>query len=150
MNLPVKSEVLKTLAESLEERKKEVLRQIKTVQESINSDEKSSAGDKYETSRAMGQIEIDQLRTQLSQINNQEAQLSTIYDVKHDTIRNGSLIQLKDKIIFISIAFGKFPVGEDSIIAISAASPIGQALLDHKKGETLTFNGKPIFIIEVY
>ena len=49
--------LLNTIKAQLDEKIQVALQAMKAAQESANAETKSSAGDKYETGRAMGQIE---------------------------------------------------------------------------------------------
>ncbi len=108
---------------------------------------KSSAGDKYETARAMLQIEQNLIRGQLAEAITQKA----IFDKLSATatsrqITNGSLINTSKGYLYLSIALGKAIIGQHKVIALSAQSPLGSKLLGHSLGDTVTFNGAEYFI----
>ena len=104
---------------------------IQTI-ESRNSDTKSSAGDKFETSREMAQIEIKKLDDQI-----QKTQ-QFLFDLKADT----SLLIKTDKgFFFICIAYGKLIITEDiQVICISNLAPISNFLLTTEIGMSFNFN----------
>ena len=74
----IKSEVLRQLDLKI----KDISNAVKSLSESRDSDTKSSAGDKHETSRAKIQVEIDQLSKQLINAQRQKNNLSII-DISH-------------------------------------------------------------------
>ena len=80
-------------------------------QESANNQEKSSAGDKYETSRAMGQIDRDMYAYQLLEA---EKDLNIITNLEIDkinqVIKPGSVFEINSQLIFVAIGLGKILV----------------------------------------
>ena len=104
---------------------------IQTI-ESSNSDTKSSAGDKFETSREMAQIEIKKLDDQIKKTQ------QFLFDLKADT----SLLIKTDKcVFFICIAYGKLIINEDiQVICISNLAPISNFLLITEIGMSFNFN----------
>lgn len=104
---------------------------IQTI-ESRNSDTKSSAGDKFETSREMAQIEIKKLDDQIKKTQ------QFLFDLKADT----SLLIKTDKgFFFICIAYGKLIITEDiQVICISNLAPISNFLLTTEIGMSFNFN----------
>jgi transcription elongation GreA/GreB family factor len=116
---------------------------IDAAQESANDETKSSAGDKYETGRAMAQLEIEKNRSQLAEANKLKQVLTQINpDSTNETIQSGSLAITTHGKFYISIAAGSISINNESYFAISPASPIAQKLLGLKTGEEFTFNGK--------
>lgn len=116
---------------------------------SISNETKSSAGDKYETSRAMLQIEQDQLNKQLSNALQQKTLLDSIdIDLTHECITIGDLIKTNHAYFFLSIGLGKIEIDGIPVIILSALSPLGKKLFDLKQEHTFLFNGKH-YIIEV-
>ncbi len=76
---------------------------INDAQEAANSEEKSSAGDKYETARAMGQLARDMNAKQLVQAQKELAELNRIDLQESKIIKLGSLIQTETSIYFIAV-----------------------------------------------
>jgi len=120
------------------------------AQQSANEEGKSSAGDKYETGRAMMQIERDRAAHQL-----QEAiQLKTVLDqikseMAPERISFGSLVITDSKRIFISIGIGKLMVSEIEYFIVAPTSPLGKALLGLKVNDRLTFNKGVMTVREI-
>ena len=134
----------------LEERILETEQAIASTRESRDSESKSSAGDKYETGRAMAQIELDKLQQQLQHNLSLKTELLKI-DPKtvYDTIGFGTLVKTDKGNYFIAVALGKISIENETFYAISLASPIGQALKNGKSGDQLTFNGSTIQILSI-
>ncbi|MCB2378145.1 3-oxoacyl-ACP synthase [Hymenobacter sp. BT635] len=123
---------------------------IQAAQESANSETKSSAGDKYETGRAMAQNERDRNLVQLQQGRQLQGELQRIDPSKPcDTVRPGALVRTSMGWFYISISAGKLPVEGTDYFAVSAAAPVAAALSGKRVGEEAVFNGKKIRIEEV-
>lgn len=110
--------------------------------EASNDDTKSSAGDKYETSREMMQQDIDRNKRLLidAQDNLRVLQAIDTHAADYDIVRHGSVAYTNHGTFYISVSAGQLTVDGKSIFAISPASPIGKLLLDKKKGDKFTFN----------
>lgn len=120
------------------------------AREASNDDTKSSAGDKYETSREMMQQDIDRNKRLLIDAQENFKVLETIgHAAPSDTISGGSLVHTSQGIFYVSISAGQLQFEGQTIFAISAASPIGKMLLGKKKGDTFNFNGKDYVINSV-
>ncbi|MFD2573910.1 3-oxoacyl-ACP synthase [Spirosoma soli] len=114
---------------------------MEAAQESANSESKSSAGDKYETGRAMAQLERDRHAQLLAEAIKLEQELIRLNTDKHyDTVQPGSLVITNRGTFFISISAGKLVVEGADYFAISPASPIGAVLAGKKLGESAIFN----------
>jgi uncharacterized protein YgiM (DUF1202 family) len=121
---------------------------IESAKESRDNDTKSSVGDKYETNRAMMQIELEKNNQQLAQYLKQKKELSDI-DINRtfDKVEFGSLLLTNQGNYFISVGLGKFEIEDGLFYAISMASPIGQILKNRIIGDIIQFQAKN-FIIE--
>lgn len=121
------------------------------AREASNDDTKSSAGDKYETSREMMQQDIDRNKRLLidAQDNLRVLQAIDTHAADADTVRHGSLVSTNQGNFYISVSVGQLTVGDKSVFAISPASPIGKLLLNKKKGDKFAFNGNNYVVEEV-
>ena len=118
--------------------------------ESHDNETKSTAGDKYETGRAMMQIDFDRSQAQLKQAQNLHAELSQIdTQTVHPLAQKGSLVITTQGKYFLSIGIGKVMLGDQLYYALSIHSPIG-SLLHHKRaGDIIHFQGRKIEILEI-
>lgn len=124
---------------------------IDAANNSINEETKSSAGDKYETSREMMTQEIKNNSAQLAEAIKQKQLLSQIsIDKKLDTAQVGSLVFTNHEQFFIAISAGSLKLKNETYLAISPSSPLGRNLIDKKKGDAVSFNNKLYSILEVY
>ena len=120
---------------------------MQAAQESANSESKSSAGDKYETGRAMAQLERDRHAQLLADAQRMLADLQHLDLAPASLVRAGSLVQTSRGTFFISISAGRLSMDGADYMAVSAASPIGTALRGKRVGETASFNNM-MYLIE--
>ncbi len=122
---------------------------IKLIDDSAANETKSSAGDKYETSRAMLQQEKDKKLGQLDLWNSHNAALKFLNTDKHDIVQLGSLVVTDINVLYISAPAGKFQSQGKQIFAISDEAPLYRVLVGYGSGEQLSFNGNVIKIKDV-
>ncbi len=138
----IQSELLK--------REVEISQNIDSIRLSRDSDTKSSAGDKYETSREMAQIELEKSNTQLKVLQTQKQDLSRIkFDNKYQQVAHGAFIQSKDAYYFIAIGLGKLIIENKTVYAISALSPLGKAMMGKKINDEIVFNNSSIKLLDI-
>jgi transcription elongation GreA/GreB family factor len=120
------------------------------AQDAANEEMKSSAGDKYNTDRALMHIERDNHAKQLVEAQLLLKTLDGISIEKSSEQANlGSLVETTSGNYFLSISSGKISIDGYEAIALSTASPIGQQLLGKKAGDQFEFNSKTNTIIAV-
>jgi transcription elongation GreA/GreB family factor len=111
------------------------------AQASANQEEKSSAGDKYETGRAMAQLERDKAAVQVAEALKMKETFNRIDPSKKSTaIELGSLTQTDKGYYYVGVAVGKLMVRDIECLAISQASPIGKLMMGKQPGGSVTFN----------
>ena len=136
----IKQQLIDSINKELELKITALQDTISATKESRDSDTKSSVGDKYETSRAMAQMELDKSQHQLSQLQQQQYELSKIkLDGVTEKVAFGSLVKMNDANYLLSVGFGKIVMENDIYYAISTASPIGQLLLNKLIGDVIQF-----------
>ena len=112
------------------------------LNESLENETKSSAGDKHETSRAMVQIEMENLSKQISRLKEQQQILRDIERQKPSSfVKEGSLVVLGKQILFVAIPLGKISVDGIEVVVLSVRSPLGQKLAGLKMNEEVEVNG---------
>lgn len=112
---------------------------IKDLQASANEETKSSAGDKYETGRAMIQIEIDKHRSQINELMKQKNVIDSIHFSEFSTAQLGALVNTDQAVYFLSTSAGVATVEGEKIICVSTNSPIGVKLVGKMAGDTFSF-----------
>jgi len=123
---------------------------LSSLAESKKNETKSSAGDKFETGRAMLQIEEDKCKSQLAEANLVKMTLKSIpTNLDHDMIRMGHLVGTTNGEYFLSIGAGKIKIDDRTYFAVSAKSPIAKLLLGRKEKDNFVFNNKSIQINKI-
>ncbi len=123
---------------------------IADAQQAASEDTKSSAGDKFETSREMMKLEIDKASSQLSLVLAMQEQLRQLRpDVCKDRIGAGSLVTTNEGMYYFSVSLGKIVLEDVTYYALSLVSPLGKALLHHEKGDRVDCMGRTIEVIAV-
>ena len=111
---------------------------------------KSSAGDKYETGRAMINLEKEKVEENLLELVKKRVAISAIDPLKVTRkVMNGSLVETRTGIFFISTSLGKLEIDGNIVFAISPVSPIAQVMLDLTSGDSFEFNGKKDSIVSL-
>jgi len=146
----IKEEIFLNCKKFVNDKLETVNQIITSNQNALQSETKSSAGDKHETGRAMLQLEMEKASQQFSVVSNMNDVLQKI-DIqnKNKISRLGSLIYTNQGIYFLAISIGKIDIANKEIFVISPSSPIGKLLLGKVKGEIIYFNGKQIKILEI-
>ncbi|MFM9945610.1 MAG: 3-oxoacyl-ACP synthase [Bacteroidia bacterium] len=140
LTLDFKKQLLQTCKKIITERMENANKAMQAAQEAANGEDKSSAGDKYETSRAMGHRDRDMYARQLVEAKNELQKLERISIGPVDFVKHGSLLLANETIYFISTGIGKMEINNKTIMAISKESPIAQAMLGKRLDEEFTFN----------
>jgi len=123
---------------------------IRSNQNALNSETKSSAGDKHETGRAMLQLEMEKASQQLAVVDEMKVVLSKIAGIKtSEIIKLGSLVITDHANYYLAISAGQIKISNNMFYAVSPISPIGKLLLGKTVGDKFNFN-QEIVIKEVY
>lgn len=136
-----KVQVHKMCESILDERINRLKKLSEEAQKAANEETKSSAGDKYETTRAIMQGEKDRLNGQLNEAYLLKKVMDRLQPQKvHEQVQLGSLIEMDGKLYYLGPSLGTIKVGEKNVFVISTVSPIGKVLLGKKAGEYVEFN----------
>ena len=146
----IKAQLYQICQRFIEQRIETAETALEQAREASNDDTKSSAGDKFETTREMMQQDISRNKRLLMDAKQNLQVLESIKDLApSDRIKNGSLVVTSEGSFYISISAGQLNIDGQTIFAISALSPIGQLLLGKKVNDTITFNQKEYSILEI-
>jgi transcription elongation GreA/GreB family factor len=150
-NKAIKSQLLILCQESLDVRLKAITTIIEDLQQSLQSETKSSAGDKHETGRAMVQLEREKAGNQLAEIQKIQVTLSKINpEYFSKSIGLGSVVFTTKANYFIAISSGELILENEHFYAISPSTPIGLLLLGKTIGDTISFRGNSFNVVEVF
>ncbi len=135
----MKEEICKSVLIMLDKKIKTVQESISYIQEARNNETKSSAGDKYETSRVMMQAELDKQNLLLQQFLQQKNVFLKIQRTKpSEKIDFGSWVETNQGNYLIAVGIGKVK----EVFVISLASPLGKALKGLRIGDKTSLQNK--------
>lgn len=121
------------------------------AQEAANNEEKSSAGDKYETGRAMSHLQQEMYACQQAEY---EREYTTLFQIRTDTIcvsaTPGAFIQCPGIGFFIAAGLGKQTVDGNTVLFLSPAAPLAGTLQNKRAGDTFIFNGRTLTIEDIF
>jgi hypothetical protein len=142
LQLKIKLELFKHCKAFVNKRAQTVEEIISSNQKALQSETKSSAGDKHETGRAMLQLEMEKAGQQLEGISQMNEILSKINFIEASNKAHlGSIIFTEKGNYFLSISAGQIIVDCQKYFAVSVSSPIGKLLLGKSENEVISFNG---------
>ena len=148
--MKVKRELFKHCEVFVSKRLKTVEEIISSNQNALQSETKSSAGDKHETGRAMLQLEMEKASQQLAGIAIMKQTLAKVNVFKQsETVCLGSVVKTSIANYFIAVSAGQLNALNETYFAVSTASPIGKLLLGKKVSDKIVFNGKTIEILKI-
>ena len=124
---------------------------IDQAQQAANQEEKSSAGDKYETSRAMGHLQKDMHARQLTEHAKEQASLYQInVDAVYPAATAGAFISCPGVSFFIAAGLGKQATEGQTIYFLSPQAPLARSLEHKKAGDSISFNAMNLIILDIY
>lgn len=145
-----KESLYKHCLQYVQQRINRIKDEIHQAQASANEETKSTVGDKYETGRAMAQLEIEMNTRQLVEA---EKLMASLRALSHHTIGNtvtsGSLVTTSNGLFYIAISIGATTLDQTTFYIVSPDSPAGKLLMGKKKGDTINWNGKSYLIQEI-
>ncbi len=144
----LKHEILETIKSLLDNRMKTSLDAMDAAKKSANEESKSSAGDKYETARAMGQLDREMHGRMFEQAQQERYFMDKIDpERKYEQVNIGSFVKTNFGQFFISVGLGIVEIKGEKIMLISPQSPIGQALMGKSEGENFMFRNNQYQIL---
>lgn len=134
----------------LQHRIQRLKKSIQELESDLEGETKSSAGDKYETSREMINAEINKLQQQLQEFRKLEEVLAVARQRKvSENIELGSIVTTNLANYFLAIPVGELKFQNESYYGIGINSPIGKLMLGKTKGDTVFFQQQEIKIESV-
>ena len=149
--IEIKTALLEEVKELIFQKIQVSEKMMNDAQDSANNETKSSAGDKFETGRAMMHMERDKNAKQLSEAKRLQLFLSQIKPERiFDKVAFGSVVETTFGNYFISIAAGRIIIDEKKYFAISPQAPLAKDLLQKQIGDEISFNNQPVKILNVF
>lgn len=133
----------------LQMRLDEIRAAILRAREAAAGEDKSSAGDKYETSRAMSHLDLERYAMQEKNLMEEMNLLNAIDPSKYfDKAVPGALIHSDHGLLYIAAAIGLTVCDGVDITVVSGKSPLAAAFRHKMVGDIVVFNGKKYIISE--
>ena len=148
-----KTELYDLLVKLIQERGAEMQVAWNELMESNKQEGKSSAGDKHETAAAQVHLELEKMGKQMQEHNRRSEEVERFNPSKisiSQEVRAGSLVETSTGWFYIITSLGKLTTPSGDCFIISAASPIGQALLGKQVGEDFQWNGRKGSVVAVW
>ncbi len=143
----LKAELLAHCRTYMTSRVSRIQQNLRSLRESLDTESKSSAGDKHETGRAMVQLEQEKLGQQLMTAEKALQYLKGIdIKTKASRVHLGSLVHTTKSSYFLALSADVFRRGETVVYCISSKTPIGNLLLGAAEGDSFMFNNEKITI----
>ncbi|PWJ43029.1 GreA/GreB family elongation factor [Sediminitomix flava] len=147
----IKQEILEKCLEIHEQRIAHAQQAMESAQASANAEERSTAGDKHDTSRAMSHITRELNAEQLNELLETKKDLLQLNIQDEQTIiRKGAIVKTSHGNFFIAIHVGPVEFEGDTYFVISPKAPIAKVLLGKSVGESFDFNKQNFTINEVF
>ena len=114
------------------------------LKETASNEQKSSMGDKYETTTELLAQEREKILSQIAEI---KKQINTLLKVEKsidkpgNQIAQGSLVKTDKAYFFISISLGKVITEGKEVYVLSENAPMAKLFLNQTTGKSVTFNG---------
>ena len=134
----------------IREKLKVLERRKKELKLALDSEDKSSAGDKHEIGRAMIQIEREKLGKQIL-LNEQVFKKLILFEknINTDVVCLGSIVITDNLNYYLSIPAGFLKIESKMYYFVSPISPIGMLLLGKKIKDQIYFNKRTSKILEI-
>jgi transcription elongation GreA/GreB family factor len=146
----LKRELYNQCLDYVQKRMEGAQKAIEEAQKASNDDTKSSAGDKYETGRAMMQQETNRNLVQLNEANKLKVALTIVNpDSVSEKAESGSAVITNNGNFYIAVSAGTLTFNNESYFAVSPASPIGLKLKGQKAGDNFKLNDKNYHVLKV-
>jgi hypothetical protein len=123
---------------------------IADARASGQSDTKSSAGDKHETSRAMAQLEIEKQQVSLGNLLAMQDVLQRLDPARtHTRMSEGALLRTDSGLFYVAVGLGRIEVEGQDVQVISPQAPLVGVLKGLDIGGSVLFNGRKHILLEV-
>ncbi len=146
----MKKELIREIKERIGLRIAEAQKAMDAAQSSANEETKSSAGDKYETGRAMAQNDRDMYARQLHEAQAELGILESINPAaQYQKVGLGSLVETSIGFLFLAVSVGVIKLRNTNVMVLSPESPLGKAVLGQAKGASVLFRDKTVTLLDV-
>ena len=148
LDIKLKETLLAKCIALKEESEANTLAAMNDAQQSAN--EYGAPRDRYDSFRAQMMRKRDMLAQQLSAV---EEELRYLRQIKPRTISTkveaGALVQLNTQTLYIIAGIGKLEIDNNAVYVVSPVVPLVSAMKDLKKGDSFSFRGTNMKIVEI-
>jgi len=146
----MKAELLARCIELANSKVQALEEELVAMRQAVQTESKSTAGDKHETGRAMIHLEQEKLHQQLAEAKTMLVELQQINpEAKHDKIALGSLVKTSRGTFYFASGLGKVELDNNHYFVISTKAPIAQQFLGKQAGDFANMNGTVYDILAV-
>jgi len=146
-----KTDFLAELIERIRSQINDLKEELQSIDAEIANETKSSAGDKFETSREMMSQSRQSIASRMDACKEQLYFLSQL-EAKSSSkgVSSGSLVETNEGYFFFGLALGNLSFQNKQVIALSFQSPLGMAFLNKKIGDNVEFRGRRYTILNCH
>ena len=140
----LKAKVYQSALTLLKEKNRLLNEERSAMLEGILEETKSSAGDKFETSREMMTQDLMTLELQIKQSKADLEEIQRLQAIKETapSVQEGSMVKLGSDLFMLAVSLGQINVEDKKVYLLSKNSPLGQLLIGKKKHDQVNFRGK--------
>jgi hypothetical protein len=143
----LRTRVIEECCTLLEARVQAAAQAMHAAQEATLGEDKSSAGDKYETSRAMGHLDRNMNAKQMVIAKDELQVLHRLAgSERKNSVQAGALVSSTAGLYFLGAGLGSITVDGQVVITLSANSPLAAALRGKVTGDQVNFMSREITI----
>lgn len=143
----MKSDIIQACMSRIEQMVATAQSSLDQAKEASLEETKSSAGDKFETGRAMMHAEMHKAKRQLAEAKLLQMDMKSIqYKSSYSKVEKGTLVETSDGQFFISVGLGKVRITDGDVYVISPASPLAKIMIGKSVGDQVHMNTKQIQI----
>ncbi len=136
----LKKQVIAKSQEVIKEKLALLAAELDHLLKDISEDTKSSAGDKFETTRELVNTERQQLYARVEDLNKMLAALTTLPPGAANTVDFGNLVQTDKNWLLIAVSLGPIEVAGEQVLVISPMAPLGKAFQGKQIKDKVAFN----------
>lgn len=140
----LKTKVYQAALTLLKEKNRLLNEERSAMLDGILEETKSSAGDKFETSREMMTQDLMTLELQIKQSKVDLDEIQRLQAIKETapSVQEGSMVKLGSDWFMLAVSLGQINVEDKKVYLLSKNSPLGQLILGKKKNDQVNFRGK--------
>jgi hypothetical protein len=148
LNIATKEKLLSRCIEIKEESEANILAAMNDAQQSAN--EYGTPRDRYDSFRAQLMRKRDMLAQQLSAVEEEVRYLRQVNPgIRYKKVEAGALVVLNTQTLYIMVGIGKLVVEDETFFVVSPVVPLVAAMKDLKPGDSFSFRGTTMKIMEI-